>query len=54
MYSQEENRSKHEKGLAVMKFGESLSEKYVTEKKEEEEGALGVSNLKLIDVIFKK
>ena len=32
IYSQEENRSKHDKGLAMIMFGESLSEKYLTEK----------------------
>ena len=33
MYSQDVKRSKHEKGFAVIKFGESLGEKCVTEKK---------------------
>ena len=36
--SQEETRCKHEKGLAVIKFRESLSEKYVTEKKKKVHG----------------
>ena len=45
MYSQEENRSKHEKGLAVIKFDESLKEKYVAEKKKKKK-VHGVLNFK--------